>query len=258
MKKLLSSLLLISLSLFYAQLAVAQKESHKDYASMKISECNACHKTEGVAPNHEPDWLRTHRVSASKAGHNCAECHTQAYCLDCHQGGGIDPDLTTQNYRRDYVPRNHRSDFLEIHPIKALDNPQSCTRCHQENKFCNDCHSRFKRPDLAFASHRRQFRDIPLSNIGPNHALFTPQQCPTCHAGGAFPTHEWSPEHAREARRNLQACQTCHSDGDVCLTCHSARQGLRISPHPRNWRDVKNNYKDKSSGRTCIRCHDNF
>ncbi|MCM2359901.1 MAG: cytochrome C [Geobacteraceae bacterium] len=264
MKKLLFGLMLFALSALYVQLAVAEKEPHKDYASLKIPECNACHKAEGIALNHDADWVRGHRVLAARGGAKCTECHDQAWCLDCHQGGGIDVGLSTQNYKRDYIPKSHRSDWLELHPLKALDNPQTCTRCHTEQKFCIQCHSRFKATDLQFQSHRRQFRDIKLSSVGPQHAIFEQNGvintavCQTCHPGGLVPTHTWSGEHAIEARRNLQACQTCHSDGDVCLTCHSARTGLKVNPHPRNWSAVKGNFKDKSNGRSCIRCHDTF
>jgi hypothetical protein len=256
-KNLLFVSLLLLMSALYVQQAVAQKESHKDYASMKISECNACHKAEGIALNHDADWQRGHRLLASRANSKCAECHTQAWCLDCHQGGGIDVNLKTQNYKKDYIPKSHRSDWLEIHPIKALDNPQSCTRCHDQ-KYCTQCHSKFRGTDLQFQSHRRQFRDIQISAAGAKHEIFTEAQCPTCHPNSLVPSHKWSGEHAIEARRNLQACQTCHSDGDVCLKCHSARSGLRVSPHPRNWDSIKGNYKDKSSGRSCIKCHDTF
>lgn len=248
--------MLLALSALWLEQAFA-KESHKDYASLKIAECNECHKSEGVALNHDADWVRGHRVLASRGEKNCAECHDQYHCLDCHQGGGIDVTLSTQNYRRDYIPKSHRSDWLEIHPLKALDNPQTCTRCH-DLKYCSECHGKFKTTDLQFLSHRRQFRDIRLSDVGPNHAVFNASQCQTCHPGGLVPTRKWSGEHAREARRNLQACQTCHSDGDVCLRCHSARSGLKVNPHPRDWNSVKGNFKSKSSGRTCIRCHDTF
>jgi len=237
------------------QQAFAQKESHKEYAGLKIADCNECHQGSGVALNHDADWTRGHRLLAQKGAPNCAECHGQSFCLDCHKGGGIDADLSTANYKRDYVPKSHRNDFLEIHPIKARDNPQTCTRCHDQ-KYCAQCHSRFKGTDLEFQSHRRQFSDIKLSAIGPTHAGFTPADCQLCHPGGLLPTHQWAGDHAREARRNLQACQSCHGDGDVCMTCHSARTGLRVSPHPRNWDSVKNKYRDRSNGRTCRKCHD--
>lgn len=257
MKKWFFAFVLLALPIVYAQQAVAQKESHKEYATMSIGECNACHKGEGIALNHDSDWVRGHRVVAGKGDKNCAQCHSQSFCLDCHSGGGIDAGLSTQNYKRDYIPKSHRSDFLEIHPLKALDNPQNCTRCHDQ-KYCTACHSKFKGTDLQFLSHRRQFRDIKLSDVGPKHELFTPNQCQTCHPGGILPSHRWSGDHAIEARRNLQSCQTCHSDGDVCLKCHSARTGLKVNPHPRNWNSVKGNFRGKSDGRSCIKCHDNY
>ena len=67
-----------------------KKESHAEYAKMEIRECNSCHKGEGVSPNHDADFLRGHRVLAGKAGNNCSQCHDQAWCLDCHQGGLLD------------------------------------------------------------------------------------------------------------------------------------------------------------------------
>ncbi len=254
--------MLVSVSVLYVQQAIAQKYLHKDFEAVKLTPqvslmCNECHKGEGVAINHDADWVRGHRLVAVKPNKNCDQCHNQAFCADCHYGGGIDASLSTQNYQHDYIPKSHRSDWLEIHPIKSIDNPQSCYRCHNQ-QYCSQCHSKFKGPSLQFLSHRRQFKDIKLTSVGPNHALFTPSQCQTCHPGGMVPAHTWSDDHAREARRNLQSCQTCHGDGDVCMTCHSARTGLKINPHPRNWGSIKGNFKDKSNGRSCIRCHDNF
>ncbi len=261
MKKWILGIMFLLLPALSVQLAVAQKKtSHKDYADMKVADCNSCHKDEGVAPNHDADWARGHRLPANAGQKNCADCHDQSFCLDCHSGGGIDTKLSTKNYRADYTPKSHRSDFLIIHPLKALDNPQTCTRCHDQ-KYCTQCHSKFRGNSLQFQSHRRQFSDISLGSIGSNHASSTPAQCQICHPGGSLPSHQqWSGDHAREARRNLQACQSCHSDGDVCIKCHSARggtaAGLRVSPHPRNWNAVKRNYRDASNKRTCLRCHD--
>ena len=47
---------------------------------------------------------------------------------------------------------------------------------------------------------------------------------------------EWNSDHAAEARRNLQSCEACHPDADVCIQCHSSG---KVNPHPRNWRDIK-------------------
>jgi hypothetical protein len=237
--------------------ALYEKHPHKDYAAMSIKECTQCHQGEGAAPNHDADWVRGHRLVASKSDKNCADCHDQQFCLDCHTGGGIDADLKTGNYRANYIPKSHRTDFRELHPISAIDNPQTCTRCH-DSRFCSECHAKFRGQDLMVQSHRRGWSDLPATAGGPVHSTFNTSQCPTCHPGGLLPKHVWSADHAREARRNLQACQTCHSDGEVCMTCHSARRGLLINPHPRNWNSVKDRYRSKSGGRSCIKCHDNY
>jgi hypothetical protein len=201
-----------------------KKMSHTEYAKMAIKECNDCHKGEGIAPNHDSDFVRGHRVLASKAGNNCSQCHAQAWCLDCHQGGGTGDDLSQSNAGRDYKPKSHRSDWLSMHPMKAQKNQQQCYRCHNE-KYCTACHSKLPQDglkSLGFKSHdNRQ---------------------------GA----RWGMEHATETRRNLQACQTCHEDGAICKTCHSAKTG-GVNPHPRGFK--AGNYKNKSNSKVCLQCH---
>lgn len=231
--------------------------SHKEFAKMSLKECANCHKGSGVAPTHGSDQMREHVSVARRNGKNCVDCHNQQFCLDCHKGGGIDADLRTDNYRRDYIPSTHRTDFREIHPIRAAENPQTCYRCH-DSRTCSDCHAKFRGEDLMVKSHRRSWSEKQAGSAGPAHETFTADQCRSCHLNGLLPKHEWSADHAREARRNLQACQTCHSNGDICMTCHSARSGLMVNPHPRNWGAVKDKYRSKSDGKTCIKCHDRF
>lgn len=201
-----------------------KKMSHADYAKSPIKECNECHKGEGVAPNHGADFVREHRVLAGKADKNCGQCHDQAWCLDCHQGGGTGDDLTQSNAGRDYKPKSHRSDFISIHPLKAQDNPQQCYRCHDQ-KYCTACHSRFPKGSLRIKSHLM---------LGPNGQRYAPALN----------------EHSTEARRNLQSCQTCHPEGDVCIQCHSSG---KVRPHPRSWKS--GNFKDRSGGKVCLKCH---
>jgi hypothetical protein len=200
------------------------KQSHADYAKMEISECNTCHKAEGIAPNHDADFVRGHRVLAGKAGSNCSQCHQQSWCLDCHQGGGDGSDPAKETFGRDYIPKSHRSDFITIHPIKAQDNPQNCYRCH-DRKYCNDCHGRFPMGSLRIKSHMM---------LGPNGQKYT----------AAFG------EHSTEARRNLQSCQACHPDGDVCIQCHSSG---KVNPHPRSWKAGR--FKDRTNEKVCLKCH---
>ena len=222
---------------------------------MEIKECNACHQSNGVTLNHGSFWVKEHRLYAEKDPNNCKDCHMQSFCMNCHFGGGIDADLHRSQSGPNYMPKSHVTDWREIHPIKALDDPRSCYRCHDAKAFCEACHSKFNPNDLRLLSHRRGFSDIDVKSGGPNHAIFTPAQCPTCHPNSLVPTHRWSGDHAREARKNLNSCQTCHSDGQVCLKCHSAATGLRVNPHPRNWSKISGRLKNASNSRTCIKCH---
>jgi hypothetical protein len=216
--------MLLLMSVLYVQQAAAQKQQHREYRETKIAECNACHKAEGIAPNHDSDWVRSHRSVAGKSGSNCAQCHDQSYCLDCHKGGGINADLSAETAGRDFAPRSHRSDFITLHSLKAQDNPQTCYRCHDQ-KYCSQCHDRFPKGSLRIKSHLM---------LGPDHQKYAPA----------------INEHATEARRNLQSCATCHPDGDVCIQCHASG---KVRPHPRNWRS--DTMKDRSGGRVCLKCH---
>lgn len=170
-----------------------KKMNHTEYKEMEISECNSCHKSEGIAPNHDTDFVRGHRVLASRGDSNCRQCHEQKWCLDCHQGGGSGDNLSVGTFGRDYKPKTHRTDFISIHPIKARGNMQQCYRCHDARAFCAGCHT---------------------AKIGNGTGMSAPNLKE--HAG----LNGQPGNHSSTARRNLQACETCHPRGDVCFGCH--------------------------------------
>jgi len=192
---------------------------HAEYAGMGIKDCNACHETNKVPQNHVYMWAEDHRLYAEKRPNNCKDCHELSFCMDCHFGGGLDPDLHASHTGPDYMPRSHRSDWRELHAIKAFDDPRSCTRCHDQTRFCNACHRKFNMRAL----------------VPPGHGTDM-----SAHPG--------------EARRNLLSCQACHPSGDVCLPCHSSKAGAGVNPHPKDWGKVKGNFKD-ASDKTCRVCH---
>src|SRR3990170_3622243 len=98
------------------------REDHKGYMDLKPGECTECHQGSDVVPNHGAFWMKEHRLPAQKATSNCADCHQQSWCLDCHVGGGIEPDLKKSLSRRgEYMPKTHRSDFVSIHSVKAAE-----------------------------------------------------------------------------------------------------------------------------------------
>ncbi|MBD1400288.1 cytochrome c3 family protein [Pelovirga terrestris] len=218
--------------------------------------CLACHDSSyaemtafGSLNTHGPMWARNHGSMATGAAMDCNACHSQSYCMECHVSGFADEQGSFSNH----MMNSHSSDFHITHPLAARGNQQTCASCH-EPSFCTDCHSAFNRTDLTFDSHRRGFSDISVGN-NITHEQFNESQCQTCHTGSVLPSHQWSGNHAREARKNLATCQSCHPQGDVCMQCHSAKSGLMISPHPSNWGSGKNRLDSASGGRTCRVCH---
>jgi hypothetical protein len=219
--------------------------------------CLECHEQEFVdtvvlpgSKTHGMKWAINHRAFAKNKVYDCAACHQQNFCLDCHKSGFAnemgDPGNSLANV--------HRSEFSVSHPIAARTNPQFCSSCHEPN-FCSECHARFEPVDQALSSHRRGWSDISLGESGPAHAQFTESSCQNCHPNSVLPSHEWSNRHAREARKNLATCQACHPEGDICLKCHSAKSGLMVNPHPSGWDGIKDRLERASSGKTCRKCH---
>jgi len=218
-------------------------------------ECLECHEVDFHAEvtfsstkTHGPVWSMNHRVPVKNKSIDCSACHEQSYCMECHKAGFADEMGELGNN----MINVHRGEFHVSHPIAARTDPQLCSSCH-ENKFCVDCHARFAPEDLAIQSHRKGWSGSVPGDV--QHDLFTPDMCQTCHPNSVLPSHEWSSVHSREARKNLVTCQACHPEGDICLTCHSARAGLRINPHPKDWGDMKDRLRDASDGRTCRKCH---
>ncbi len=217
--------------------------------------CLECHEEDfyaGVSfsgtSTHGPVWSMNHRAPAKSGAIDCSACHEQEDCMECHKAGFADEMGEFGNN----MINVHRSEFMVSHPIPARTDPQLCSSCH-ENKFCTDCHARFAPEDLAIQSHRKGWSMIEIS--GTSHEAFTDNMCQVCHPNSVLPAHEWSSSHSREARKNLATCQSCHPEGDTCLTCHSAKTGLRVNPHPRDWGDMKDRLQNASDNRTCKRCH---
>lgn len=218
------------------------------------SACLECHEQDFVdtvvkpgTKTHGLNWATNHRPFAKSPSADCASCHQQDFCLDCHKAGFADEQGDFGNN----MINVHRGEFQVSHPIAARTNPQLCASCHEPD-YCSDCHARFAPADLALDSHRRGFTD---GTLGGAHAGFSAAQCQSCHIDSVLPTHTWSNKHAREARKNLATCQACHPQGDTCLKCHSATTGLRVSPHPDGWDDIAGNLERASGGKTCRRCH---
>jgi hypothetical protein len=187
----------------------ATKTDHKSYRDAKLDDCQECHRAEGVADNHGAFFLRDHRGLAQKASSNCNDCHQQSYCLDCHNGGNVDASQKSLSRRGETAPVSHRTDFISTHPMKAADEPQSCTRCHNAQD-CSDCHTKQTRGNVAGGRAALQ--------IKPHKPVFS---------APGVPDPSWVAFHRSEAKRNLQSCQSCHPAKADCtnFACHPGLRG---------------------------------
>ena len=185
----------------------ASSDDHKDYREAKPDDCRDCHRDSGIPENHGATFLKDHRLLAQKAGNNCAACHEQSFCVDCHSGGNLSADARQSLSRRgEALPRTHQGDFIATHPIIAREEPRSCYRCHDSAKFCSDCHARRRaQPGVTF--------DVrPHSPVYASPGVLDPA---------------WVASHRSDARRDLQSCQTCHPQKTDCsnFACHPGLGG---------------------------------
>ncbi len=230
--------------------------------------CLECHEQEFLKEiefpglkTHGPVWALNHRPFAKMSDFDCAACHQQVDCLQCHKSRPADEFGEWGNN----MINVHRSDFHITHPIAARTDPQLCSSCH-EARFCSDCHNDFRAGRSSGPSHRRTF-DLGLTMGVAAHPeiegsagipIDVTANCDACHTPGSVAPdfHTWAGDHKREARKNLATCQACHPDGDVCLRCHSDRGGSPgFNPHGRGWGDRADRLEDATNGKTCRRCH---
>ncbi|HEY1693480.1 MAG TPA: cytochrome c3 family protein [Polyangiaceae bacterium] len=172
---------------------------------------------------HTPDFIDRHKTVAADDSQFCANCHTENFCTDCHDGR--------------VRPRNiHPNDYLNMHPVEARMEPQKCQSCHQEQSFCLDCHMR-----------------VGVSESSPTNAKDSGRFHPPKSIWSDPPMKPGS--HGFEAERNLNACVSCHTERD-CVACHGALGvGGGFDPH-------KNGFMGNCASqmrrnpRPCLTCHE--
>lgn len=186
--------------------------------------CQGCHDTAmldslslGNNLTHGPLWTHHCGVYAKAGAINCAGCHEDSWCLDCHKSGFGDEMGRLGNN----MINVHRSDFNVTHPLSARTDQTRCSQCHEPD-YCNECHEswRFTSGDIGSPSHRKTFSlgfddadfnqiHQPIRNLDVQDASL---MCDSCHLPSSVAPdfHDWSIGHAREARRSLASCQACH------------------------------------------------
>jgi hypothetical protein len=153
-------------------------------------------------------FLQSHGVYAAADAQRCATCHTDSYCVDCHDGppGG--------SY--------HPPAFVSTHAADAFGRPQECSTCHNTAAFCRACHEEsglggvgrlgagYHDAEPLWLLRHGQAARQSLESCASCHEQ---SQCVQCH--GVLGAFKVSP-HGREfdARRafdlNPRACAACH------------------------------------------------
>ncbi|MCX5745732.1 MAG: cytochrome c3 family protein [Proteobacteria bacterium] len=184
------------------------------------------HQT-GLGDGHGPGFATGHRQEAMAVGSTCAACHDRSECVACHQG--VTKPLEF-----------HAGNYLLLHATEARRGTPDCSACHRAESFCVGCHER---------SGLGTRGDTRWNSVEPERRFH-----PASWAAKSFGAMQNT--HAREAKRNVATCASCHREED-CLTCHTATIGaLNASPHGAGWRgSARCNALDRGNRRMCLRCH---
>ncbi|MGE5682631.1 MAG: cytochrome c3 family protein, partial [Bacillota bacterium] len=232
---------------------------HSNYQGVASNQCESCHiSTVNLIPvSHQTvDFRKTHKFAAQKDNANCMMCHDNSSCQECHVATNM---LTEKNTQKDfytpYVPSNsplsngsrkqqitrvHDLNYVYSHGIDLKGGTTECQTCHQIETFCTPCHNE-RRADYNLTGV------MPASHRTPNFITLG------VGSGGG--------EHAKDARRDIESCQSCHdvqgSDPN-CISCHVDSDGIK-GTNPKThaasfMKDVKGDWHD-SQGSLCYNCH---
>jgi hypothetical protein len=193
--------------------------------------CKLCHDRLDLYPrrpeavySHEKNFFARHGLRAAGNQADCATCHDQSFCGDCHaQTMTVRPSLRfPERVDRQFV---HRGDWQSRHALEARAQDVTCLKCHGTS-FCSSCHER--------------------SGVGGHLGRSNPHPPEWMQPGTAR-------SHSRAARRRISECASCHDQGPAsnCVLCH--RSG-GVNPHPPGWRPPVP-ASEKGSHRMCRICH---
>jgi hypothetical protein len=192
---------------------------HNDRKASNL--CETCHidfVTLLPADHKQSDFLRTHRDEARLGAlqTSCQTCHTESFCLQCHQGAGLKAFLpqdlsveprsktsTKDSPKRMILQNVHELNYRFTHGIDARSKQTECGSCHSTESFCAQCH--LAGGNITQGTFKPKSHGVPgFTTIGRG-------------TGGGV--------HAEEARRDIESCMSCHDvEGrdPTCMTCHTS------------------------------------
>ncbi len=225
--------------------------------SVASNACESCHiSTVNLLPqNHKVvSFINNHKFAAREFNANCAMCHDDQSCDECHVATtGITETNTLNNFYQPYYPSNyvdgakqqailrvHDLNYRFTHGMDSKGKTAECQSCHQVETFCAECHQvdggDFALSGIVPASHLKPtFKTIGVGTGGGDHAVL--------------------------ARRDIERCMSCHDVNGAdptCITCHLDSDGVKgTNPktHARNFmKDEKGDWHNDYSS-ICYNCH---
>jgi hypothetical protein len=172
-------------------------------------------RVEAHAPeSHESSFfMDAHGTLSAADGTSCATCHTESYCVECHEGpseGGY-----------------HPPSFVARHAADAFGRDTECASCHNTAAFCRVCHERSglgSEGNLGAGYHDAEplwllrHGQAARQNLESCASCHQQNDCVQCHGVlGAFKVSPHSRDFdAREAwARSPRICLACHVSNPI-------------------------------------------
>jgi len=159
--------------------------------------------------SHAPrSFLDDHAAVAAADPQQCAACHTQRFCVDCHDAPAS--------------PSFHPRNFTAQHASAAYGRRLECATCHETRTFCRSCHIQqglgaVGRLDPGFHDAQPlwllRHAQAARQELESCTSCHTQRDCLQCHSQlGAFGVNPHGPnfDAARVQRRNPLICFACH------------------------------------------------
>lgn len=219
-------------------------------------ECLVCHsmETQFRPDSHVLDWQREHTVEIRAGGADCAHCHTNNYCQECHESTDlISTKILPDDFYATYSPHAdgekglilktvHDLNYRFIHQIDALGKEKDCRTCHEASSYCGECHTSGANEGIRPAWHG-----------GPNWGAIAL----SIGSGGG--------RHAELARRDIERCAACHDvqgADPTCILCHADLDGIKHTDPKTHESGFSNRFGEGSEfhndeGSVCYMCHVN-
>jgi len=208
---------------------------HKaDLEQLRCSKCHLDLERYPIKPvaalGHGGGFIKRHGPLAKDPA-RCATCHDQTQCADCHARTAAVP-LSLRFPEKVDARFIHRGDYVGRHARDAKADATTCRKCHG-SRHCSSCHASQGLSRATTSSGAGQRKKHGAQWMMPGTPGF----------------------HGRKARREINACASCHDRGAAsnCVTCHTVG-AMGGNPHPRRFNWAGKADACRSDG-MCAVCH---